>query len=70
MEETVQISRCCEKLENSPEITQLVGHSLGSAVISTIKQDQPSKFDTTTYATPAIKPKRKGKTKPKKTRSV
>lgn len=53
-----------EELKNSPEITRLVGHSLASAVINTINEDQPNKFSTTTYATPTIKPKRKGKQNP------
>ena len=46
-------------LEKSPEITRLVGHSLGSAVTNTLNQNFPNKYETTTYATPAVKPKRK-----------
>ena len=52
-------------LEQSPEITRLVGHSLGSAVANTLNQNFPNRFETTTYATPAVKPKRKGKQNPK-----
>ena len=52
-------------LEQSPEITRLVGHSLGSAVTNTLNQNFPNKYETTTYATPAVKPKRKGKQNPK-----
>ena len=52
-------------LEKSPEITRLVGHSLGSAVTNTLDQNFPNKYETTVYATPAVKPKRKGKQNPK-----
>ena len=47
-----------EMLKKSPEIDRLVGHSLASAVINKINEEQPTKFNTTTYATPAIKKKR------------
>jgi hypothetical protein len=50
-----------EELKKSPEVTRLVGHSLASAVINKINEEQPSRFATTTYATPTIKKKRKGK---------
>ena len=53
-------------LEQSPEITRLAGHSLGAAVVNTLNQNFPNKFETTTYATPAVKPKRKGKQDPRR----
>ena len=43
-----------------------MSHSLGSAVVNTINQDTPNKYATTTYATPTIKPKRKGNQNPKR----
>ena len=52
------------ELKKSPEISRLVSHSLASAVVNTINQDIPNKYATTTYATPTIKPKRKGKQNP------
>ena len=55
-----------KELKNSPDVTRLVSHSLASAVVNTINQDQPNKYATTTYATPTIKPKRKGKQNPKR----
>ena len=54
-----------KELKNSPDITRLVSHSLGSAVVNTINQDQPNKYATTTYATPTIKPKREGNQNPR-----
>ena len=39
----------------------MVSHSLGSAVVNKINEEQPNRFSTTTYATPTIKPRRKGK---------
>ena len=53
-----------EMLKKSPEIDRLVGHSLASAVINKINEEQPTKFSTTTYATPTIKKKRHGKQHP------
>ena len=53
------------ELKKSPEISRLVSHSLGSAVVNTINQDTPNKYATTTYATPTIKPKRKGNQNPR-----
>ena len=53
-----------EMLKKSPEVDRLVGHSLASAVINKINQEQPNRFATTTYATPAIKKKRHGKQNP------
>ena len=48
-----------DMLKKSPEVDRLVGHSLASAVINKINEEQPNKFATTTYATPTIKPKGK-----------
>eukprot|EP00438_Fugacium_kawagutii_P027025 Skav232523 [mRNA] locus=scaffold1096:1064435:1067232:+ [translate_table: standard] len=55
-----------DAINEDKEITRLVGHSLASAVINKINQEQPQKFHTTTYATPTIKWKRKGKQNPKR----
>ena len=55
-----------KELEKSPEITRLVSHSLGSAVVNKINQEQPNRFATTTYATPTVKRKRKGKQDPRR----
>ena len=64
-ENTEKYKDAIKMLEQSPEITRLVGHSLGSAVANTLDQNFPNKYETTTYATPAVKPKRKGKQNPK-----
>ena len=64
-ENTEKYKDAIKMLEQSPEITRLVGHSLGSAVANTLDQNFPNRFETTTYATPAVKPKRKGKQNPK-----
>ena len=64
-ERTEKYKDVMKMLEQSPEITRLVGHSLGSAVVNTLDQNFPNKYETTTYATPAVKPKRKGKQNPK-----
>ena len=64
-ERTEKYKDVIKMLEQSPEITRLVGHSLGSAVVNTLDQNFPNKYETTTYATPAVKPKRKGKQNPK-----
>ena len=55
-----------KELKKSPEVNRLVSHSLASAVVNTINQDQPNKYATTTYATPTKKPKRKGNQNPKR----
>ena len=55
-----------EALKKNPDVTRLVGHSLSSAVINKINEEQPKRFATTTYATPTIKPKRKGKQNPRR----
>ena len=64
-ERTEKYKDAIKMLEQSPEITRLVGHSLGSAVANTLDQNFPNKYQTTVYATPAVKPKRKGKQDPK-----
>ena len=65
-ENTEKYKDVMNMLEQSPEITRLVGHSLASAVINRINELQPNRFETTTYATPAVKPKRKGKQDPRR----
>ena len=64
-ERTEKYKDAIKMLEKSPEITRLVGHSLGSAVTNTLDQNFPNKYETTVYATPAVKPKRKGKQDPR-----
>ena len=64
-ENTEKYKDAIKMLEQSPEITRLIGRSLGSAVVNTLNQNFPNKYQTTTYATPAVKPKRKGKQDPK-----
>ena len=64
-ENTEKYKDAIKMLERSPEITRLVGYSLGSAVANTLNQNFPNKYETTIYATPAVKPKRKGKQNPK-----
>ena len=64
-ERTEKYKDVMKMLEQSPEITRLVSHSLGSAVVNRINELQPNRFETTTYATPAVKPERKGKQNPK-----
>ena len=65
-ENTEKYKDVMNMLNKSPEITRLVGHSLASAVINRINELQPNKFESTTYATPAVKPKRKGKQDPRR----
>ena len=55
-----------KEINESPEVSRLVGHSLASAVINKINQEQPHRFHTTTYATPTIKRKRHGKQDPRR----
>eukprot|EP00438_Fugacium_kawagutii_P020233 Skav232470 [mRNA] locus=scaffold2877:130252:132528:- [translate_table: standard] len=55
-----------KEINESPEITRLVGHSLASAVVNKINEEQPHRFNTTTYATPTIKKKRHGKQDPRR----
>ena len=64
-ENTEKYKDAIKMLEKNPQVTRLVGHSLGSAVTNTLNQNFPNKYETTTYATPAVKPKRKGKQNPK-----
>ena len=64
-EKTEKYKDVMNYLKDNPQITRLVGHSLASAVINTINEKMPDKYQTTTYATPAVKPKRKGKQDPK-----
>ena len=64
-ERTEKYKDAIKMLEQSPEITRLAGHSLGAAVVNTLDQNFPNRFETTTYATPAVKPKRKGKQDPR-----
>ena len=52
-------------LKENPDVKRLVSHSLASAVVNQINNDMPDRFSSTTYATPTIKPKRKGKQNPK-----
>ena len=54
-----------EALKQNPDVSRLVGHSLSSAVINKINEEQPNRFATTTYATPTIKRRRKGKQDPR-----
>ena len=55
-----------ESLKKNPDVNRLVGHSLASAVVNKINEEQPNRFGTTTYATPAVKPRRKGKQNPRR----
>ena len=64
-ENTEKYKDAIKMLEQSPEISRIIGHSLGAAVVNTLDQNFPNKFETTTYATPAVKPKRKGKQDPR-----
>ena len=64
-EKTEKYKDVMKYLNDNPHISRLVSHSLGSAVVNTINQNFPDKYQTTTYATPAVKPKRKGKQDPK-----
>lgn len=53
-------------LNKNPDVKRLVSHSLASAVVNKINEEMPDKYATTTYATPTIKPKRKGKQNPRR----
>jgi hypothetical protein len=53
-------------LDKNPDVKRLVGHSLASAVINKINEEMPDRFSSITYATPTIKPKRKGKQNPRR----
>jgi hypothetical protein len=52
-------------LQGNPDVKRLVSHSLASAVVNKINQEMPDKYATTTYATPTIKRRRKGKQDPR-----
>ena len=64
-DKTEKYNDVMKELKQSPEIRILVGHSMASAVINKINQDMPDKYATTTYATPTIRRKRKGKQDPR-----
>ena len=53
-------------LKENPDVKRLVSHSLASAVVNKINQEMPDKYTSTTYATPTIKRRRKGKQYPKR----
>ena len=53
-------------LKDNHDVKRLVSHSLASAVVTKINQEQPDKYATTTYATPTIKKKRKGAQNPRR----
>ena len=53
-------------LKENPDVKRLVSHSLASAVVNKINQEMPDKYTSTTYATPTIKRRRKGKQDPKR----
>ena len=63
-ENTEKYKDAIKMLEQSPEITRIIGHSLGAAVVNTLNQNFPNRFETTTYATLAVK--RKGKQDPRR----
>ena len=65
-EKTEKYKDVMKYLNDNPHISRLVSHSLGSAVVNTINENHPNKYQTTTYATPAVKPKRKGKQDPRR----
>ena len=53
-------------LKQNPDVKRLVSHSLASAVVNQINKDMPDRYATTTFATPTIKRKRKGKQDPRR----
>ena len=53
-------------LKDNPDVKRLVSHSLASAVVNHINKEMPDRYTSTTYATPTIKRKRKGKQNPKR----
>eukprot|EP00438_Fugacium_kawagutii_P002276 Skav227369 [mRNA] locus=scaffold2373:103803:107225:+ [translate_table: standard] len=65
-ERTQKYKDVMEALKNNPDVSRLVSHSLGSAVVNKINEEQPNRFATTTYATPTVKPRRKGKQDPRR----
>ena len=66
----VQASEKCQDvkkyLKENPDVKRLVSHSLASAVVNQINNDMPDRFTSTTYATPTIKPRRKGTQNPRR----
>ena len=54
-ENTEKYKDAIKMLEQSPEITRLVGHSLGSAVANTLDQNFPNKYETTTICNTSSK---------------
>ena len=53
-------------LKDNPDVKRLVSHSLASAVLNHINKEMPDKYTSTTYATPTIKRRMKGKQDPKR----
>ena len=53
-------------LKENPDVKRLVLHSLASAVVNHINREMPDKYTSTTYATPTIKRRRKGKQDPRR----
>ena len=64
-ENTEKYKDVIKMLEKNPQVTRIIGHSLGAAVVNTLDQNFPNRFETTTYATPAVKTQKKRKTRPK-----
>ena len=52
-------------LKENSDVKRLVSHSLASAVVNQINNEMPDRFSSTTYATPTIRRKRKGKQDPR-----
>ena len=52
-------------LKENSDVKRLVSHSLASAVVNQINNEMPDKYTTTTYATPTIRRRRKGKQDPR-----
>ena len=52
-------------LKENSDVKRLVSHSLASAVVNQINNEMPDRYTTTTYATPTIRRKRKGKQDPR-----
>ena len=53
-------------LKENPDVKRLVSHSLASAVVNQINNDMPNRFASTTFATPTMKSRRKGKQDPRR----
>ena len=52
-------------LKENSDVKRLVSHSLASAVVNQINNEMPDRYTTTTYATPTIRRRRKGKQDPR-----